>query len=31
MLVPNRPPHKTNAEKLINYYYDPEVAAKLAA
>lgn len=31
MLVPNKATHKTNAEKLMNYYYDPEVAAKVAA
>lgn len=31
MLVPNLATHKTNAEKWINYYYEPEVAAKLAA
>lgn len=31
MLVPNKATHKTNAEKLMNYYYDPEVAARLAA
>jgi spermidine/putrescine transport system substrate-binding protein len=31
MLVPNQASHETNAEKWINYYYDPEVAAKLAA
>jgi spermidine/putrescine transport system substrate-binding protein len=31
MLVPNQAAHKANAEKLMNYYYDPEVAAKLAA
>jgi spermidine/putrescine transport system substrate-binding protein len=31
MLVPNRATHKANAEKLMNYYYDPEVAATLAA
>jgi spermidine/putrescine transport system substrate-binding protein len=31
MLVPNRSVHKTNAEKLMNYYYDPAVAAQLAA
>lgn len=30
LLVPNKATHKTNAEKLINYYYDPEVAATLA-
>jgi spermidine/putrescine transport system substrate-binding protein len=31
MLVPNRADHKANAEALMNYYYDPEVAAELAA
>ncbi|MBX7269025.1 spermidine/putrescine ABC transporter substrate-binding protein [Micromonospora sp. Llam7] len=31
MLVPNRASHKANAEELINYYYDPAVAAQLAA
>ncbi len=31
MLVPNKATHKGNAEKLMNFYYDPEVAAKLAA
>jgi spermidine/putrescine transport system substrate-binding protein len=31
MLVPNRADHKANAEKLMNYYYEPEVAATLAA
>ncbi len=31
MLVPNKATHKTNAEKLMNHYYDPEVAAQLAA
>jgi spermidine/putrescine transport system substrate-binding protein len=31
MLVPNRATHKTNAETWMNYYYDPMVAAKLAA
>ena len=30
-LVPNRATHKTNAEKLMDYYYDPVVAAELAA
>ena len=27
MLVPNKSTHKGNAEDLMNYYYDPEVAA----
>jgi spermidine/putrescine transport system substrate-binding protein len=31
MLVPNRADHKANAEALMDYYYDPEVAATLAA
>ncbi|MCW2793652.1 MAG: spermidine/putrescine transporter substrate-binding protein [Nocardioides sp.] len=31
MLVPNGATHQANAEKWIDYYYDPEVAAKLAA
>jgi spermidine/putrescine transport system substrate-binding protein len=31
MLVPNKAEHKANAEALMNYYYEPEVAAKLAA
>jgi spermidine/putrescine transport system substrate-binding protein len=31
MLVPNQATHTLNAEKWMNYYYDPEVAAKLAA
>lgn len=31
MLVPNKATHKGNAEEWINYYYEPEVAAKLAA
>jgi spermidine/putrescine transport system substrate-binding protein len=31
MLVPNKATHKANAEELMNYYYDPVVAAKLAA
>jgi spermidine/putrescine transport system substrate-binding protein len=31
MLVPNKATHKTNAEKWINHYYEPEIAAKLAA
>ncbi len=31
MLVPNKAEHKANAEQLMNYYYDPEVAARLAA
>ncbi len=31
MLVPNLATHKTNAEAWMNFYYDPAVAAKLAA
>ncbi|MGW3787004.1 extracellular solute-binding protein [Micromonospora chokoriensis] len=31
MLVPNKATHKANAEQLVNYYYEPVVAAKLAA
>ena len=31
MLVPNHATHQANAEEWINYYYEPEVAAKLAA
>jgi len=31
MLVPNLATHQENAEKWMNYYYEPEVAAKLAA
>jgi spermidine/putrescine transport system substrate-binding protein len=31
MLVPNLATHQGNAEKWIDYYYEPETAAKLAA
>ncbi|WP_327370142.1 ABC transporter substrate-binding protein [Streptomyces sp. NBC_01217] len=31
MLVPAKARHKTNAEKLMDYYYEPPVAAELAA
>ncbi len=31
MLVPNQATHQANAEAWIDYYYDPQVAAKLAA
>ena len=31
MLIPNLAEHKKNAEKLMNFYYDPEVAAQLSA
>ena len=27
LMIPNKASHKTNAEKLINYFYDPTVAA----
>ncbi|MFB7508948.1 ABC transporter substrate-binding protein [Streptomyces broussonetiae] len=30
LMIPNRARHKANAERLIDYYYAPEVAAKLA-
>jgi spermidine/putrescine transport system substrate-binding protein len=30
LIVPVGSPHKTNAEKVMNYYYDPKVAAKVA-
>lgn len=30
MMIPNLATHKENAEKWINYYYEPEPAAKLA-
>lgn len=30
-VVPMGSPHKTNAETLMNYYYEPEVAAEVAA
>ncbi|KQQ95702.1 polyamine ABC transporter substrate-binding protein [Leifsonia sp. Leaf325] len=30
-LIPIGSPRKANAEKLINYYYEPEVAAEVAA
>lgn len=30
-VVPMGSPHKKNAETLINYYYEPEVAAEVAA
>lgn len=30
MLIPNLASHQGNAEKWINYYYEPEVAARLA-
>ncbi|MGX2994218.1 ABC transporter substrate-binding protein [Streptomyces sp. JNUCC 64] len=31
LLVPNRARHKRNAERLIDYYYEPGPAARLAA
>lgn len=31
MMVPNKADHKANAEALMNYYYDPVVAATLSA
>ncbi|WP_407837006.1 PotD/PotF family extracellular solute-binding protein [Streptomyces sp. DSM 116496] len=31
LLVPVKARHKANAERLIDYYYEPEVAAQLAA
>ena len=31
MMVPNLATHQANAEEWIDYYYEPEVAAKLAA
>ena len=31
MLIPAGAEHKTNAEKLMNYFYDPAVAARVAA
>ncbi|MFF8729760.1 extracellular solute-binding protein [Streptomyces sp. NPDC015171] len=30
LMIPDRARHKANAERLIDYYYDPAVAAKLA-
>ena len=30
-LIPIGSPHKKNAETLMNYYYEPEVAAEVAA
>ena len=30
LLIPIGSPHKTNAEILMNYYYDPKVAAQVA-
>jgi spermidine/putrescine transport system substrate-binding protein len=31
LMIPVGSPHKKNAETLINYYYDPKVAAEVAA
>ncbi|MEU7019711.1 spermidine/putrescine ABC transporter substrate-binding protein [Streptomyces sp. NPDC046203] len=31
LLIPTQARHKTNAEKLMDYYYEPAVAARLAA
>ncbi|ARF57685.1 polyamine ABC transporter substrate-binding protein [Streptomyces gilvosporeus] len=31
LMIPNLADHKRNAERLIDYYYEPEVAADLAA
>ncbi len=31
MMIPIGSPHKANAEDLMNYYYDPQVAAEVAA
>jgi len=31
MIVPNLATHQLNAEKWMNFYYEPEIAAKLAA
>ena len=31
LMIPNRAVHKRNAELLVDYYYQPEVAAELAA
>ncbi|MEU6168360.1 polyamine ABC transporter substrate-binding protein [Streptomyces tanashiensis] len=31
LMIPNLAQHKSNAEKLVDYYYEPEVAADLAA
>jgi spermidine/putrescine transport system substrate-binding protein len=31
MMVPNKADHKANAEALMNYYYEPEVAATVSA
>ncbi|MET7764088.1 spermidine/putrescine ABC transporter substrate-binding protein [Streptomyces sp. NPDC005355] len=31
LLIPNKARHKKNAERLIDYFYEPKVAAKIAA
>ncbi|POX37032.1 polyamine ABC transporter substrate-binding protein, partial [Streptomyces sp. Ru73] len=31
LMIPNLAAHKRNAERLVDYYYEPEVAAELAA
>ncbi|UNO39681.1 spermidine/putrescine ABC transporter substrate-binding protein [Streptomyces sp. MST-110588] len=31
LMVPNQARHKKNAERLIDYYYEPKVAARVAA
>ncbi|MXM66989.1 extracellular solute-binding protein [Streptomyces sp. HUCO-GS316] len=31
LMIPNRATHKANAERLIDYYFEPEAAAELAA
>jgi spermidine/putrescine transport system substrate-binding protein len=31
MMIPIGSPHKKNAETLMDYYYDPKVAAEVAA
>jgi spermidine/putrescine transport system substrate-binding protein len=31
MMIPRGANHQSNAEALMNYYYDPTVAAKVAA
>ncbi|MFJ1736575.1 spermidine/putrescine ABC transporter substrate-binding protein [Streptomyces sp. NPDC088254] len=31
MLIPNKARHKANAERLMDYYYEPQPAARLAA
>ncbi|WP_282796789.1 spermidine/putrescine ABC transporter substrate-binding protein [Streptomyces sp. CC224B] len=31
LMIPNLARHKRNAERLVDHYYDPEVAARLAA